>query len=187
MPFDRSDPARELLEREFLLRREALIRYFRRNLRVRQYAEDLVQQVYLRLMGLHEPSKIKDVKAFLFWLAYRVMVDEYNREKEHQKLNRSIDLEGGENLLTAHATPGPEDDISEEQEKDALKREIALLPPKICLVFMLYHYGDHHGNRLTVPQISAQTGIPFDTVKFYIKGARKRLRERLGKSDPSQK
>jgi RNA polymerase sigma-70 factor (ECF subfamily) len=65
----------------YLERRADLVRFFTVRLRSAAAAEDLVQDIYVRLSGLSEPADIQNPMAYLYRLGSNLMLDKLRGER----------------------------------------------------------------------------------------------------------
>ena len=137
-------------------------------------AEDLVQQVYLRLMK-EELATIEDPRKFIFYLARLVACDEIpNRDRERT----IVSLDAGTSAEPFNDSVYTSPDTSlQDAESAELQRNIDALGPDLTFVVRLYHLGD-----LTIGEISGMTGIKPDALKKRLRKAMVILRDRYGAS-----
>jgi RNA polymerase sigma factor (sigma-70 family) len=90
----------EPLEQEFVTSlleryRPALIGYFRRRVREVGEAEDLAQEVFVRILSRGDVAAIADLRAYLFEVALTVLIDSARRDKvRHRATHQRFDPEG---------------------------------------------------------------------------------------------
>jgi RNA polymerase sigma factor (sigma-70 family) len=161
----------ETLDSVYESYREDLKNYFKR---FGGGTEDLVQLVYLRLLRQRRLSEVRDTKAFIFWLASRVMASESPRLTEEARSTISVDPAELEEL-TAKRSRQSEDQGFREVEHADLKRKAEALRPEQWRVIKLHYFEE-----LTVPEISFTTGLKPDTVRSHIKKALRTLRLSYG-------
>ena len=79
---DQRDAAQlEMLSRNY---RPSLTRYFRRRLHAADDVDDLVQEVFLRLIKRGQVSELEQIGAYLFQTASSVLNDYLRRRRSHQ-------------------------------------------------------------------------------------------------------
>ncbi len=151
-----------------------LRRFFERRLRSRPDPDDLVQEVFLRLLRQSARTDIQFLDGYVFQVAANVLRDHARRwavradEAQYAQLDEA-EIEGGfspERLLLG---------------KEALERLIAALqelPEKTAVIFSLYHFD-------SVPQveIARRLGMPISTVEKHMSRANAHLLARLGRPE----
>src|SRR6185437_9430555 len=78
---DLADHGRSPLIELYLERRADLVRFFTMRLRSAAAAEDLVQDIYVRLSGIDEPAEIQNPMAYLYRLGSNLMLDRLRGER----------------------------------------------------------------------------------------------------------
>lgn len=149
--------------------RAALHRFLMRRLHNRQNAQDLAQEVYLRLLRVEDREVIRDPLAFLYRLAMNLVYEFRLRRRRDPVL---FDSQAAEELAESPLgiTAG---DLSEPLcTEHQLKRVLAPLPPMLRAVFVL-RKRDGMSNR----EIAAELGISIHTVKKYLCQAVAQCRE----------
>lgn len=110
-----------------------LLQFFRRRIRHRLEAEDLVQEVFIRLLKRGDISALQDVKGYLFETAASVLTD-----RARKRLSRRSD----EHLPFDPAAHGNEDFPSDrvlmgEETLTRASRALLELPERVRAVFVL--------------------------------------------------
>jgi RNA polymerase sigma-70 factor (ECF subfamily) len=171
---DKSEP----LEQEFVKSpleryRPALIGYFRRRVHDLAEAEDLAQEVFVRILRRGDVATIGDVRAYLFEVALSVLVDRTRRDKAHRKAeHQSFDLDdhGAEDFASDRIYLG----------KEALSRAAAALqelPDRTRIIFVLRRL-----EGMKYSEIARRLGISVSAVEKQMLRAMSYLTERLGDS-----
>jgi RNA polymerase sigma-70 factor (ECF subfamily) len=146
----------------------ALRRYFQKRATASE-AQDLVQEVFLRMQARTTTEPIQNIEGYLFRIAATVLVD---RRRSHDGEPVSIDLD----LLSGPAELREE--ISPEREllgKEAMELFIAAmegLPPRTREAFMLHRFEE-----MTYAAIARKMGISVKTVEKLIARALRQLIE----------
>lgn len=150
------------LEQLYKTTYSAVVRFLYRKVWDADRAEDLAQEVFLRLFQ-HRPEK---PRAWIFAVAANLARDEARsaiRRRKHLT------------LLATDPTPGPSriqaaDDAVEHDEKmEAVQQALGELSPRDREVLLLWDAG------LSYPEIAAQTGLAVGAVGTTLARARKRL------------
>ena len=139
-------------------------------------AEDLLQDVLIRLYrrgGLHE---IESLQVWLKRVLYNQFVDEARRYARRRL--ESIGDSGPE-LESAHANGGPEADAVRAFDRSALQRALAALSVEQRTVVLMH---DAEGYKLI--EIQEITGVELGTLKSRLHRGRERLRTLLTSMEP---
>jgi RNA polymerase sigma factor (sigma-70 family) len=151
-----------------------VFRYLLRNLRDRALAEDLLQDIWFAVA--REASRYQPLSPFSAWLfrmAHNRMVDAIRAARPEVSLELvTSDAAESESLVPSVAGPYAEAIASEELA--AVLAALAQLPEEQCQAFLLQQEGE-----LSIEDIAAVVGCPFETAKSRLRYARSRLRELL--------
>lgn len=141
---------------------EPLYCFLFRYTREEQLSIDIVQDTFERLQYVKDDfdQQKGTVKAFLFQMAYRLMINKLNRRKKWR-------------TLFPFLTPTPSYSLSAE-EKLTVQQAIQNLPDKQRGVILLAYYHD-----LPQEEIAQILSIPLGTVKSRLHNAMKALKEEL--------
>nr|WP_306790062.1 RNA polymerase sigma factor [Methylomonas fluvii] len=102
-----------------------------------EFAEDLVQEAYLRLMQHPEPESIDNARAFLYRTIANLSVDQHRRQNVRDRFHaENNDDQALHDIPTPE--PLPEDRLASEQELHALNGILQELPEATRNVFVLY-------------------------------------------------
>lgn len=160
--------------------RAGLFRYLRRLVRDAALAEDLYQDVWMRVINARE--RYADTARFSTWLytiAHNRVLDHYRsaRLREAGRVGQASD-EDGESLLETlpdPANPAPEHLL---ERAELLQRVVAAvdgLPPPQREAFVLQQEAG-----LSIEAIAQTTGVNAETAKSRLRYAFARLRRELG-------
>ncbi|MGC1548062.1 MAG: RNA polymerase sigma factor [Rhodanobacter sp.] len=138
--------------------------YFLRRVAHRWDAQDLVQEVYLRLLRIDpaDAANIRNPEAYLFTVAANLI-------KEHAVMRRQLPLgsDGLEEVLEQFSTPcSAEADIDSELRRQRLGALIKRLSPK-CRAVLVMHYRDEMSYREIAERLSISTNM---VKKYIVKG-----------------
>nr|WP_255556755.1 RNA polymerase sigma factor [Dyella sp. ASV21] len=145
----------------FEAQRDTLDRYFRKRTAHAWDAQDLVQELYLRLLRAdrHNPDAIRNPEAYLFTIAANLI-------REHAAMRQRTPV-GGEELedvLEKLATPcEAAAQVDRAVRRQRLGELIQRLPSK-CRAVLVMHYRDELGYR----EIGERLAISPNMVKKYI-------------------
>lgn len=139
--------------------REPLKRFFERRLRHRADAEDLAQEVLLRLARQH--SLVRQTRpAYIFLTARSVLLDRVrrNRVRERGDLHESDD--------SALEVPSAERVYSAQERVERVEKLLEALTPRVRQVFMM-----HRVEGLAYTEIAQALGITMSTVEKHMSAA----------------
>lgn len=170
---DADDPSPLLAH--YLAKREDLKRYFTLRLRSPEAAEDLVQDMYLKISGA-PPGEIDNPSAFLFRLGSNLMLDRLKSQR------RSTARETGWRAVTVSTLAGH--DVADEPAADAaaaarqrlgqMIEALNDLPPATRRAFRL-----HKLEGLSHAQTAEAMGVSRSSIEKHISAALKHLFKRL--------
>ena len=169
-------PSENPLLATYLARREDLVRYFRVRLRSDEAAEDLVQDIYVKITGL-SPDGIDNPSGFLFRLGSNLMLDQIKQRKRAGRRDAE--------WRSATSTSAGWEDISEAPSAEAvadsrqrLARIIEVvkeLPPQVQEAFRL-----HKLEGLTHTETAAAMNVSKSSVEKYMMTCLKRILAKVG-------
>ncbi|MFT4249253.1 MAG: RNA polymerase sigma factor [Pseudomonas sp.] len=149
-----------MLARLFLHCRPSLNRYFLRRRAAAWEAEDLVQEVYLRLQRSQVPAeRIENPEAYLFTIASNVLKEQALRRAPEQLGSASLDTLEVELAVPLEA----EHALDAQQRSERLAGLMQRLPPR-CRAVMVLRYRDE----LEYRQIAERLQISVPMVKKHL-------------------
>jgi RNA polymerase sigma-70 factor (ECF subfamily) len=170
-----SDPT--LIEQLLRQHRPALIGHVKRILGRAEDAEDVVQELCIRLMRARDYWRgERQVRAFLFKIATNLARDELRRRRACAYAAH-VPYETMELISEAEQ---PEEIVERQLALRAISRALRVLPPRYRKVFAL-----HVEAQMSYRAISRHLGISTKTVERDICGAREFCRHRLGSQERS--
>jgi RNA polymerase sigma-70 factor (ECF subfamily) len=160
----------------YLERRADLVRFFTVRLRSVAAAEDLVQDIYVRLSGLDDPADIQNPTAYLYRLGSNLMLDRLRGERRtaHRDgawLDSQTVRIGNEEISTE---PSAEAAVAARQRLALLTAAIEDLSPQTQKIFRMHKF-----EGLSHPQVAAALGISRSAVEKHMMAALKHLLARL--------
>jgi RNA polymerase sigma-70 factor (ECF subfamily) len=160
----------------YLSRRDDLVRFFAARLRSMSAAEDLVQDLYVRVASLNPAEPVENPSAFLYRLASNLMLDRL-RSDRRAGARDSAWLQGQRLEIGGEAVadePSAEQNVAARQRLGLLAKGIAELPPKTRRAFEL-----HKLEGLSQEETARLLGVSRKTVEKQISAALQRLLARL--------
>lgn len=165
----------------FLAMRQDLIRFFAGRLRSASAAEDLIQDLYVRLAAADPNAKIDNASAYLYRLASNLMIDRLRSENASRA--RDDAWRGGSPTTVreqpAADEPSPEQTAWARQQLARMVDAVRLLPPRTQEIFRL-----HKLDGLSHQETALALGISRKAVEKQISAALKILVVRIGKIEP---
>jgi RNA polymerase sigma-70 factor (ECF subfamily) len=161
----------------YLSKRDDLVRFFTARLRSATAAEDLVQDLYLRVASLDLSEAVENPSAYLYRLASNLMLDRLRSDRRSGARDaawlqsRRVEV-GGEDIADE---PSPEQATYARQKMSLAAQAIAELPPKTRKAFEL-----HKLQGLTQEETAQALGVSRKTVEKQISTALQRLMAKLG-------
>lgn len=154
----------------------AVWRFVQRSVRNPALADDLVQDVWFKLVQQAPQYQPRArFRTWLFTLAHHRMVDHWRTHKHHTSLDAQT--EDGAALaetLAADSGFGPVRQLQTREQAQALLDALAALPLPQREAFLLQAEGG-----LSVQEIAQATGVNTETAKSRLRYARERLRQTL--------
>jgi RNA polymerase sigma-70 factor (ECF subfamily) len=160
----------------YMSRRDDLVRFFAARLRSMSAAEDLIQDLYLRVAPLEPDERLENPSAYLYRLASNLMLDRLRSERRAGARDSAwlhshqLDM-GGEALADE---PSAEQSVAGRQRLSQVARAISDLPPKTRRAFEL-----HKLEGLTQEETARALGVSRKTVEKQISSALQRLLAKL--------
>ena len=173
---DWHEDGRSSLIRLYLERRADLVRFFTARLRSPAAAEDLVQDIYVRLSGLDQPGDIQNPTAYLYRLGSNLMLDRLRGERRMANrdgawLDSQTSRVGGQEVS---AEPSAEAAVAARQRLALLTRALEELSPQTQRVFRMHKF-----EGLSHPEVAAALGISRSAVEKHMMAALKHLLAKL--------
>jgi len=153
-----------------------LKRYLGRRVLVSQDADDLAQEVYLRLLRLDVPQQVQNPLAFIYTVAANVLCDyKVAARREHESLasENEVPKEELERMSEALADR-LEDNLIVQQE---IERALSEIPPTHAAVLIL-----RERDGMSWEEVAAKAKLSPHTVKKYLSEVRAMLRLKIIKS-----
>lgn len=133
-----------------------VIAFLRRRLSNHADADDLSQEVYIRLLRIKDPGDIRNWRAYVLRVAANVAY-------EWKLLARNQRFHSSELLETLSESSDTEHEAYIEQRMRALNTAVETLTPKCRTVLML-----HRRDQYTYAEIAAKMGISVSMVKKHL-------------------
>lgn len=171
--------AKDQLLAVYLERRRALVRSFAARTGSRERAEDVVQDLYVRLQALTEEAaaEVQNPVAFLYRIGGNLVLDGVRQGKRTAARDKAWTEEGGESVggVSIADQPSPEDAAWARLKLDQVSRALEDVAPKARQAFRL-----HRIDGLTHVQIAERLGVSTSSVEKYLSGVLARLLKEVG-------
>jgi RNA polymerase sigma factor (sigma-70 family) len=150
--------------------RASLQRYFERRVKNRGDAEDLIQEVFLRLARRGDFQSIKSIDGYLFEIAASVFQDLLRHRH-----SRAVDLH--EEFREWHSPEGfsAERVLIGEESVGQVAQALSELPERVRVAFVLHRF-----EGLRHPEIAKQLRVSVSAVEKYVGRALAFIKERMG-------
>lgn len=145
-----------------------LRRYFRRRAPAGQ-VDDLVQEVFARLLSLRDPTAVQDLERYIFVVAASVLSRQHRRRAPWQAVD---DIE----MLAPRDEVTPERSLIGKEGVEAMLSVLDHLPPRTRHVFLLHRFEE-----MTYQRIARELGISVSAVEKHMMAALKALFLREGR------
>ena len=172
----RASPPESPLVAAFLEKRENLVLYVAARVRSLEAAEDLIQDLYLKVAGLAPDADVRAPVALLYRMAANLVVD-------HVRSRGRAGRREGEWRMAAHrlvgetdvaSEPAADEALMEKQRARAFARAVADLPPQMGRAFRL-----HKLEGRSQAETAELMGVSRKMIEAHIAAAVKRLTERF--------
>jgi RNA polymerase sigma factor (sigma-70 family) len=169
-------PAPTLLLTTYLEKREMLVRLFSASLRDPVLAEDVIQDLYLKIARVDPTYEIDNPTAFLFRMANNIYLNRLRARKSADTREQAwhdthSQMSGGEAIDEA---PSAETQLQARQQLERLLENLKDLPEKTQTIFRL-----HKLEGVPQTEVAARLGISISSVEKQLSAALKSLMTRL--------
>ena len=164
----RQQAKQELLINYYIAHRDELLAYVSSRLGDSDLAEDIVQDVFLKLLTTNKMISEVTMPALVYTIARNLITSYYRRRFHHEEYEHhfSRNEEGGTRI--------DESVFSVQEITERLERGLARLPENCREVYRLHVFGD-----MKVSEISQQLGEGYKSVENRLGLARKAIRQYL--------
>ena len=155
-----------------------LFRFFLRNTGSREDAQDLLQEVFIKLLENIKGYRHKGrFESWLFIVAANLLRDHYrkrNRRIKTHTLESDYDPEGRKQSEPVAPNPLPQQELEKHEQLDRLQQALMILTPLDREIVMLRHYGG-----LTFQELAEHFKIPLGTALAKVHRSLKKLRKNM--------
>ena len=160
----------------FLEKRENLLLFLAARTRSMAAAEDLVQELYLKVAGLPADAEVTSPTALLYRMAANVMIDHVRSDRRSASRNAQWRMEsrtaiGGEDVVEE---PAADEALITRERMRQLATAVAELPPQMGKAFRL-----HKLEGLSQAETAQAMGVSRKMIEQHIAAATRNLARRL--------
>lgn len=155
-----------------------LRRFFGSRLKNSADAQDLMQEVFLRLMRIDHEESIRSPEAYLFTVANHVL---YQHSLRESAMPPSVDISEVVGDLQFGSSEDPLARVDAQQRLRRLEHTLAHLPPKFSTALLLHRF-----RGMPLADIAKQLGVSRPAAKKYLAKALSHCRDALQESEGSQ-
>jgi RNA polymerase sigma factor (sigma-70 family) len=165
----------QLLETYFE-KRVLLVRYFTRLTADSAMAEDIVQDLYVRLSGMTYESQIGDPTAFLFRMAHNIHLNQLRALRNSRGRDAAWQELSGHRVGDETADDGPsaEDQAHGRQLMQRLTAALSELPEKTQAIFRLHRF-----DGLSQTEVATRMEMSLSSIEKHLATALRHLTARL--------
>lgn len=182
MAFSSSGPSERRVDDDallvvFLEKRENLLLFLAARVRSMATAEDLVQELYLKVAATQSGADVRAPMALLYRMATNLLVDHVRSTERGSRRNAQWRLETRATLgaLDIVSEPAADEAMIAQERVRQLAVAVAALPPQMGRAFRL-----HKLEGLSQAQTAVAMGVSQKMIEQHVAAAIRRLAERLG-------
>jgi len=153
-----------LIESFYVAHRDALLVYVSSRLGGCSVAEDIVQDVFMRLMVSDKLITEQTLPSLVYTIARNLVSDYYRRRTTHEQYEHYIKRSESDEMSM-------ESVISAHELEERLERGLARIPENCREIYRLHIYGG-----MKVSEISEELGVAYKAVENRLGTARKAMR-----------
>ncbi|WP_292229775.1 RNA polymerase sigma factor [Brevundimonas sp.] len=161
----------------YLLQRQAMTRFFQSRLGAEADVEDLVQELYLKVIALDaEQAQVQNPRAYLYRLASNLLIDRWRGWQRSRQRDTAWREAGHVEGITPEAdgAPSPEAIVIDRDRLERIVRVVQKLPARTQNIFRLHKFdGVSHA------EVAARLGISRSSVEKHMMDALRAITEKL--------
>ena len=156
----------QLISNYYAAHRDELLSFIAVRITNAVEAEDLVQDIFLRLLRGHHLITPDTLPALIYTMARHAVSDYYRRRRIYEEYEHYI--------KRSDCTSEIESLISARQLMERMERSLARLPQACCEIYRLHIY-----DGMKVSDIARELSLPYKQVEIRLGQARKAVRQQL--------
>ncbi len=159
----------------YLRKRPDLVRFFTLRTGSAATAEDLVQDLFLKISGMDFPDGLRSAEAFLYRIGSNLMLDRLKQQRRQVAREDRWNRESvGEAAEPAASDPPADEVIAARQRLERLLRGIERLQPQVAAAFRLHKF-----DGLSHAEVAQRLGVSRSSVEKYIMSALRTLMDEV--------
>ena len=167
-PDIRSQAKHELLTNYYIAHRDELLAFVSSRLGESNLAEDIVQDVFLKLLTTDKMISEVTMPALVYTVARNLITSYFRRRSHHEQFEHTILRSSSLEAMSTESV------FSAQEIMERLERGLACLPKNCREVYSLHIYGD-----MKVSEISRELNEDYKSVENRLGIARKAIRQYL--------
>ena len=163
----------QLLSNYYLMHRDELVSFIAVRTLDAIEAEDIVQDIFLRLLRGQHLITPQTLPSLLHTMARHAVCDYYRRRHVHEEYEHYIQTS---DIRLQTSDDDTESIFSAQQLMERMERSLARLPKACCEIYRLHIY-----DGMKVSDIAQELSLPYKQVENRLGQARKAVRQQLRK------
>lgn len=161
----------------YMRKRADLVRFFALRTGSAATAEDLVQDLYVKISDMTPPPDMRSAEAFLYRVGSNLMLDRNKSQRRQAARDHAwSQAAGGDGPEPIAQEPPADEVVASRQRMEQLLAGIERLPPQVAAAFRLHKF-----EGLSHSEVAARLGVSRSSVEKYIMSA---LRTLMAGIDP---
>jgi RNA polymerase sigma factor (sigma-70 family) len=159
----------------YLRKRAELLRFFTRRTGSEAAAEDLVQEIYLKIHSMPAPADLRSPEAYLYRLGSNLLLDR-RKQQRRQAVRESAWVRAtvGDGAEPVADEPPADQALAARQRLAIIVAALEDLPPQTQTAFRLHKF-----EGLSHAEVAARLGVSKSAVEKYMMAALRHLMEKL--------
>jgi RNA polymerase sigma-70 factor (ECF subfamily) len=160
-----------IISNYYSLHRDEVVSFIAVRIADADEAEDIVQDIFLRLLRGHQLTTPQTLPALIYTMARNAVSDHYRRRHVYEEYEHFIQTS---DISLQTADDDTESIFSASQIIERMERTLARLPEACCNIYRLHIY-----DGMKVSDIAQQLALPYKQVENRLGQARKAVRQQL--------
>jgi RNA polymerase sigma-70 factor (ECF subfamily) len=155
----------------YMRKRADLVRFFTLRTGSAATAEDVVQDLFVKISEMETPADLRSPEAFLYRIGSNLMLDRAKAQRRQAARDHAWSREAaGDGPEPVAPEPPADDAVAGRQRLQRLLAAVETLPPKVASAFRLHKF-----EGLSHAEVAARLGVSRSAVEKYIMTALKTL------------